>query len=466
MVSSVSARRGRMETVVRTSFGIVCLLAVATVAGGAAAESLVEAMAAAYRNNPTLLGQRAALRASDEQVPEALSGWRPTVTVTGDIGKADVETTTAFFSSEEKRTPRSLTLNLSQPLFRGGRTMAEVRQAENLVLADRARLAEVEQDVLLDVAAAYMDVLRDQAVLDLAVRNEQRLRRQLEAAQDRFDVGEVTRTDVAQAQARVSTAVADRVRAHGDLVNARASYLNVVGRLPGALSTPPALAGLPGSETRSREIAVAEHPTIRRAISNERAARDEVAIVFGELLPSLNLDGELRRAEDTASRGSVTERAQITARLSVPLYQTGAVTARLRAAREVASQRRIEIERNRRAVLENLSQAWESLQTARAQIAAFGDAVRAAEIALDGVTQEAAVGSRTTLDVLDAEQELFDAKVDLVRAERDEVVASFALQGAIGRLTAARLGLPVRIYDERRHYDAVRNKLWGIGGDD
>ena len=152
--------------------------------------------------------------------------------------------------------------------------------------------------------------------------------------------------------------------------------------------------------------------------------------------------------------------------MSVPLYQQGAVTARLRAAREVASQRRIEIEQNRRAVLENVSVAWENLQTARAQIAAFGDAVRAAEIALDGVTQEAAVGSRTTLDVLDAEQELFDAQVDLVSAERDEVVASYTLQWAIGWLTAARLALPVQIYDERRHYDAVRNKLWGVGGDD
>ncbi len=451
---------------IRASLGIFCFLALATVAGDAAAETLVEAMAAAYRNNPTLLGQRAALRATDEQVPQALSGWRPTVTVTGEAGKADVETETAFFSSEETRTPQTYTFTFSQPLFRGGRTVAEVQQAENLVLADRARLAEVEQDVLLDVTTAYMNVLRDQAVLDLAIRNEQRLRRQLEAAHDRFEVGEVTRTDVAQAQSRVSTAVADRIRAEGDLANARAAYLNVVGNLPGALSTPPALAGLPESEPESRQIAVEEHPTIQRAIYTERAASNDVAVVFGELLPTIDLDGELSRAEDTASRGSVTERAQITARLSVPLYQAGAVTARLRAAKETAGQRRLEIEQNRRAVLENVSRAWESLQTARAQIAAFGDAVRAAEIALDGVTQEAAVGARTTLDVLDAEQELFDAKVDLVRAERDEVVSSFALEAAIGRLTAARLRLPVKIYDERQHYEAVRNKLWGVGGDD
>lgn len=466
MVFSASARHGRKELLIRASFGIVCLLAVATVAGGAAAETLVEAMAAAYRDNPTLLGQRAALRATDERVPEALSGWRPTVTVTGEIGKADVETETAFFSSEEKRTPETYVLKLSQPLFRGGRTFAETRRAKNLVLADRARLAEVEQDVLLQATTAYMNVLREEAVLDLAVRNEQRLRRQLEAARDRFEVGEVTRTDVAQAESRVSTAVADRIRDEGNLVNSRASYLNVIGVIPEMLSTPPALAGLPASEAESRDIAVRENPKILRAMHTEQAARDDIALVFGELLPSLNLDGELSRAEDTASRGSVTERAQITARLSMPLYQAGAVTARLRAAKETASQRRQEIERDRRSVLENVTQKWKDLQTARAQIAAFGDAVRAAEIALDGVTQEAAVGSRTTLDVLDAEQELFDAKVNLVRAERDEVVASFALQGAIGRLTAARLGLPVQIYDERRHYDAVRNKFWGVGGDD
>ena len=449
----------------RLCFGIAVLL-VAVSARGAAGETLAEAMAAAYLGNPTLVGARAALRSTDEQVPEALAGWRPTVTVTGELGKADVETQTAFFSSDEVRTPALARLDITQPLYRGGRTVAATSRAENLVRADRARLVEVEQSVLLLVTTAYMDVMRDQAVLKLAINNEQRLRRQLEAARDRFEVGEVTRTDVAQAEARVSNAVAERVGSESDLVAARASYLNVVGSLPGQLSSPPAFPNLPKTELMAREIAVQESPTIQRAVHIERAARDDIALRFGVLLPTLVLTAEFSRSEDGSSRNSLTKRSEILARLTVPLYQAGAEHARVRAAREVASQRRIEIEETRRAVLENVTLWWENLVTARAQIKAFRDGVRAAEIALDGVEQEAAVGSRTTLDVLDAEQELFGIRIDLVRAEHDDVVASYALEAAVGRLSAKNLGLPAQIYDPTRHYDEVRDKFWGIGGTD
>ena len=344
--------------------------------------------------------------------------------------------------------------------------MAETSRAENQVRADRARLREVEQDVLLDVATAYMDVLRDQAVLKLAINNEKRLRRQLEAANDRFEVGEVTRTDVAQSEARVSNAVAERVRSEANLITARASYLAVVGSLPGQLSPPPALAYLPGTDLEARNVAIEESPTIQRAIHLERAARDDINVRFGVLLPSFDLTARFNHREDDASKGSLSERNEILARLTVPLYQSGSEHALVRAAREVASQRRIEIEESRRAVLENVTVWWENLVTARAQIRAFRDGVRAAEIALDGVQQEAAVGSRTTLDVLDAEQELFNIQVDLVRAERDDVVASYGLEAAIGRLTAANLSLPADIYDPTRHYDEVRDKFWGIGGGD
>ena len=449
----------------RLWFGIAALLMAVSIRG-AAGETLAEAMAVAYLDNPTLASARAALRATDEQVPEALSGWRPTVTVTGELGKADVESESGFFGADEVRTPRSIQLDITQPLYRGGRTVAETSRTENQVRADRARLIEVEQNVLLRVATAYMDVMRDQAVLKLAINNEQRLRRQLEAARDRFEVGEVTRTDVAQAEARVSNAVAERVRGEADLINGRASYLSVVGSLPGQLSSPPALANLPGTELEARNVAIEESPTIQRAIHLERAARDDIAVRFGVLLPSLNLTALFNHVEDSASKGSLTERNEITARLTVPLYQSGSEHALVRAAREVASQRRIEIEVSRRAVLENVTLWWENLVTARAQIEAFRDGVRAAEIALDGVEQEAAVGSRTTLDVLDAEQELFDIQVDLVRAEHDDVVASYALEAAIGRLTAENLSLPTQIYDPTRHYDEVRDKFWGIGNGD
>jgi len=440
--------------------GICALVMAATMVGGASlsrAETLFQAMAAAYVSNPVLLAERAALRASDEQVPQAMSGWRPTVTVTGDLGKADGES--------ETLTPSSIALNITQPLYSGGRTVAQTRRAENLVLADRERLINAEQNVLLDVTTAYMDVLRDRAVLKLAMNNEQRLRRQLEAAQDRFDVGEVTRTDVAQAEARVANAVAERVVAEAELTAARAAYLNVVGSLPQELSSPPPLAGLPATEQQAREIAIELSPTIRRAVYIARAARADIAVQFGVLLPRFELTAEMSRIEDATSRGSLTTRNQISAQLTVPLYQSGSEHALVRATREVASQRRIEIEVARRSVLKTTTLWWEALVTARAQIAAFREAVRAAEIALDGVEQEAAVGSRTILDVLDAEQELFLVRVDLVRAERDDVVASYTIEAVIGRLTASRLGLPVQAYDPTVHYLDVRDKVWGTGGE-
>ncbi len=387
----------------RMSLGILALLVMAV---EARSETIAEDLAAAYLNNPTLLGARASLRSTDEQVPRALSGWRPTVRVTAEFGKADVETETAFFTSEEVRTPATVALTLTQPLYRGGLTVAETRRAEFLVQADRAQFVETEQTVLRQAARAYMNVLREQQVLNLAINNEQVLMRQLQAARDRFEVGEVTRTDVAQAEARVSNAVAERIRRKSDLITARAAYLNATGSLPENLTVPPALAGLPDSELASREIATKESPVILRALFIERAARADIKARMAALLPTIDLNGEISRKEDTSSRGSL---------------------------------------------------------TTRKQIIAFRDAVRAAEIALDGVEQEAAVGSRTTLDVLDAEQELFDARVDLVGAERDNVVASYFLQAAIGRLSAVNLGLDVPIYDETRHYNAVRDKAWGYG---
>ncbi len=461
----LGALRATKDRAARTALvGLLCLVAgAALVATGAAAETLKEALALAYLNNPTLLAQRAALRATDEQVSEALAGWRPTVTATGEVGKQSIESSSGFFTAQETRTPETYTLSLRQPIFRGGRTVAATRRAENLVLADRARLVEVEQDVLLQTATVYTDVWRDQAVLDLAVNNVRRLERQLEAARNRFEVGDVARTDVAQAESRVSTAIAARIEARGNLTAARAAYLNVVGSMPGSLSPSPPLTGFPANEPDAREIGAAENPTLLRAIYAERAARADARAAVGELLPEVSLDAELQRAEDRSSSGSLSESATISARVTIPLYQSGAEYSRVRAAREVAAQRRLEIEQSRRAVAEGVTRAWESLETARAQIDAFSDAVRANEVALEGVEQEATVGTRTTLDVLDAERELFVAKVGLVRARRDEVVASFALADAIGRLSALGLGLSVEIYDERRHYEAVRRKLWGFG---
>ncbi len=435
---------------------LAIVAAVSLAASDAGAATLEDALALAYHNNPELLAQRAALRATDEEVSEARAGWRPTVTATGEVGTTSVDTTGT-------RTPEIYTLSLRQPVFRGGRTVAATREAENLVLADRARLAEVEQDVLLRTVTAYMDVWRAGAVVDLAINNERRLERTLEATQDRFEVGDVSRTDVAQAKSRLSSAIADRIRARGDLTAARAVYLNVVGAAPDAVAPPPPLGGLPGDRANAQEIAAAGHPALLRAIYIERAARAAARKAMGELLPEISLDAQLRHAEELSASSGTTESASLTARVTIPLYQSGGEYARVRAARQVIAQRRLDVERSQRAVIENATLSWQALETARAEITAFEDAVRAAEIAFEGAEQEATVGIRTTLDVLDAEQELFDAKVDLVSARRDEVVSSYAVAAAIGRLSARALGLAVEIYNEIRHYEAVRNKPWGFG---
>ncbi len=439
------------------------LLALAPPFAPATAETLAEALALAYANNPTLQTARATVRIADEAVPQALSGWRPTVTVTGEGGKEGADSSSAFFTMKEERTPRSIALNFSQPLYRGGRTVAGTREAESQVLAARERLRATEQQVLLDAVIAYMDVLRDQAVVELGRNNERVLRRQLEATRDRFEVGELTRTDIAQSEARLSRATSERIGAEGVLVASRATYMRVIGIAAGALALAPPYGELPGTKDEALSIAEAESPALLAARYDEQAAGHAVRVVTGRLLPTLSLNGVASRAEDRSSAGSRTDVARIVAQLSVPLYQSGSVWSQARQARETRNERRIRIDESRRDVIEEVTQAWEALQTARARIQSDGDQVRANAIALEGVREETTVGARTILDVLDAEQELLDSRVSLVRAERDEYVAAHRLKQAVGRLSAHHLGLAVDLYDPGGHYQAVRGKLFGFG---
>ncbi|GIK98360.1 MAG: type I secretion protein TolC [Alphaproteobacteria bacterium] len=423
------------------------------------AETLKEALALAYDNNPRLLSSRAELRATDEFVPQALSGWRPTVTVDGQVGREWEDSSVA---GSDDLTPRAANLGVTQPLYRGGRTVAGTRQAENQVLAQREVLESVEQDVLFEAVVAFMDVLRDEAVLRLNINNEQVLQRQLEAAQDRFEVGEITRTDVAQAESRLSGANSGRIAAEGQLTTSRAIYRQVIGQMPGSLVRPGPAEDLPATEDEA--IASSDsNPNVQAAVYIERAAREGVDVVFGELLPEVSLRGDLTTGEDISQSGVQSDSAAILAQVVIPLYEAGATHSRVREAKERVSQRRQDIETQRRFAAQDATTAWRALETARSQIAAFESQVRAAEIALEGVQQEAAVGSRTVLDILDAEQELLDARVSLVRALRDEVVASYQLLAAVGRLTAADLDLPVEIYDVEEHYEEVRDKWWGVG---
>jgi outer membrane protein len=427
----------------------------------ARAETLFEAMAQAYQNNPTLQAERASVRAADEGVPQAAAGWRPSITATGRIGRSRQD---SFFAPAPITvSPKVGSIILNQPLFRGGRTVNSTRQAKNLVKSGRAQLDSTEQTVLLDTVSAYMDVVRDVAVLDLNVNNVQVLRRQLEANQDRFRVGEITRTDVAQSEARLSRAISSRIGAEAQLTASRAAYQKMVGQMPGTLASPPPLPEMPATEDEAHVIARAESPVLKAARFAERSAYYAVKAAKGELLPTVSLEGKYQRTDQTFNKLSSTETKEITAQITVPLYQAGAEYSRIRQRAQEHSRAMARIAEAERQVAEGVANAWEGLRAARAIIESSHSQVRANEIALEGVRQEAFVGSRTTLDVLDAEQELLDSRVELVRAKRNEYVAAYQLLAAIGRLNAKWLALPVKTYEPKQHYDKVKSKWVGWG---
>ena len=448
-------------------FRLACLpaavLAIALPAA-AAADTLLEAMAKAYVANPLLEAARARLREIDEGVPQALSGWRPVVTASGNAGYGQYhsEGRAGGLNGTESRNPSRVQVQAVQPLYSGS-TAPRLEAAKHRVSAQRARLAATEQAVFLDTGIAFMDAVRDQAVVDLTVNNVTVLRRRLQAARDQFEVGEVTRTDVSQAEARLARAIAEQVSAEGSLEAARARYQHVVGELPGRLEQPSPLAGLPQTKDEAIGAAAEDNPNVAAARFDEFAVQQDVEAIRGELLPTVSLVGTVSHANDQGRRGFRNNDAVLSATISVPLYEAGRTTSRRRQAVELASRARALIESRRRDAVEQAVAAWESLESARARLESLTTEVRASEIALDGLQQEAEVGTRTLLDVLDAEQDLLDARVNVVRTKRSEAVASYQLAAATGRLTVEAQQVPVTPYDVRIHYDRVRALRWDLG---
>ncbi len=442
----------------RIAVAVIGLAAIVCQSQDALGESLVEALAAAYEGNPTLQAERAALRQVNEQVPQALSNWRPSLRTFGVVGRARRDPSPG---TTNYLTPREIRGEIRQPLYRGGRTLAATRAAEHAVLAARSRLTVVEQQVLLDAVTAYVNVLAAQAVLGFEIQNEQRLSRFLEATTDRFTVGEVTRTDVFQAEARLARATADRVQAESDLAAARAAYRNVIGREPGELELPDLPEALPASLLEAIDVAVDRNPNVVSAQYQERAARDAVDERRGELLPTLDLVGEAARTEDVVARDQRLNDIRGTVELSVPIYQRGAEYSRIREAKQNVAERLKILDQVRRDARQEATSAWNDLEAARAQVRAFTTEVRANEVAVEGVAREQAVGTRTVLDVLDTQRDLLDSQRNLVRVRRDEIREGFRLIAAVGSLTAADLALPVAVYDPRENYDEVRDRWFG-----
>ncbi len=432
--------------------------------GGSSAQTLQEALVAAYLTNPDLEAQRAALRATDELVPEALSGWRPTLAIQGTLAHTHGEIQEEGNSSGASFTEKGSSLTLDQELYSGGETVASTQRAERLVRAERARLLATEQNVLLDAVNAYTNLLAAQAVLNFANQNESRLQRQLQATRDRFQVGEVTRTDVAQADARLSGATSDRIQAEGDLLAAQADYRRVINQEPNKLVVPPPLTGIPANEPEAHQLAEVDNPNITAAQFNLAAARADVDVALSALYPRLSIQGALNYTDEPNASLDWQRDALIGANVKIPLYQGGGEYARVRQNKQTVRQRENDLESAFRAVRNEVTSAWQTFVTATSRIQSIGAQVHANEIAVEGSRQEALVGQRTTLDVLDQENDLFQSQVDLVRARRDQVVASYRLKAAVGELTVVGIGLPVQPYNSEAYYADVRNRLVGLGG--
>src|SRR5215510_5528856 len=443
--------------------GMATLAAFAACPGviAAGAETLKEALSATYKFNPRLDAARATQRATDEEVPRALSGYRPTVTGNADTS-FERNTTRPPTVLNGDTNPRGYNVQLVQPLFQGFRTVNDVSESEATVRAGRETLRSVEQSVLLEAVTAYMDVVRDQAIVRLRENNVTVLTRDLRATQDRFNVGEVTRTDVAQAQARRAAAVAALDLARANLKTSRATFERVIGHPPSHLvdarESPLVAKTLP----ENVEISLRESPNVVGALYREQAARFTIDLVRGELLPTAQLEANYaKRFDDTPGLES-TETGSITGRLTVPFYTGGEVQARVRQAKQTHIQRLQEIEQARTETQANVVTAWAQLQAAKAAVESDQTAVDANRIALAGVREEERVGQRTLLDVLNAEQELLNAEVNLVTDQRNVVVASYTVLSTIGRLDAQELSLASLVYDPDAHYHDVRRKWFDI----
>jgi outer membrane protein len=438
------------------------VLAALVSAAPVGAETLREALALAYRTNPRLDAERARLRATDEEVPRAKSGYRPRASANADTGYQRVESQPGN-SSDGRGGTSGYSLQLQQSIFSGFRTVNGVREAEANVRAGRENLRNVEQQILLEAATAYADVLRDQALVRLRENNVGVLTRDLQAAEARRAVREVTRTDVAQAQARRARAVSQLDLARSNLRTSRAVYERVIGRPPHGLSEPAVPARLlPMNVEDVMKIAEKEHPNIVSALYRERSARHGVDKVWGELLPEVRVEASYGSRFNPSRSIEEQDSAQITGRLSVPLYEGGETQARVRAAKHGHVARLQEIEQARSETQALAITAWSRLQAARAQLQSDRVGVEAARIALEGTREEERVGQRTLLDVLNAEQELLDAEVNQVVTRRELIVASFGMLGAIGRLNADELRLSDAVYDPDVHYQEVERKWWGV----
>jgi outer membrane protein len=448
---------------------------------GARAETIESALVRSYQNNPQLNAQRASVRAIDEQVPQALSGYRPKITITATAATQyldSLQTTPAI--RLQNVYPQNLAQNgrlfsglagfdgartfggtLTQNFFNGFVTANNTRKAESNVSSQREALRVLEQTVLLAAATIYMDYLRDSAIVEVNRSNVRVLEQTLKQTQDRFNVGEVTRTDVAQSQAQLASGQTQLQTAISNLTTTAANYRKTIGVEPVALAPgSPVDRVLPRGLPAAIEISLIENPNVTAAMYGIDVAFLAVKVAEGALFPTLNGVLSVAQTYETTLISNRSLLASAGLQLTVPVYQGGGEYALIRQSKETLAQQRLVLDQTRDQTRATVVQSWGQLEAGKAQVVSAQAQVTASETALNGVREEARVGQRTTLDVLNAQQALVNARVALVTAQHDRVVASYAVLAAIGRLGPLVLGLPTTIYDPSVHYHQVRDS-WG-----
>ncbi|MEL6452123.1 MAG: TolC family outer membrane protein [Pseudomonadota bacterium] len=428
-------------------------------APAAVADTLADAMVGAYSHSGLLDQNRALLRAADEDVAIAMSAIRPIINWSGDFTRQFGDTTSAStggISRDVGQTTASIGLSATLQLIDFGADAARIESSKETVLATRASLLSVEQSILLRAASAFFNVGRQQEFVSLRQNNLRLLGQELRAAQDRFEVGEVTRTDVALAEAAVAQARSNLADAQRNLIQAQAEYTNVTGRKPGRLSGLPSLPRTETNVASAQTFAVRNHPDMDQARRQITANELLVAAALADMTPTVSLQGTLNVSE-TYGNDNQSDTGTVSLNFSGPVYRGGELTARERRAIAVRDASRGNLHNVRHTVQQDVVNAISDLEAARASLVASERQIRAARVAFQGVREEATLGARTTLDVLDAEQDLLDAETNRISAQADQYIAAYAVLESMGLLTAQRLGLPVQIYDPAAYYNLVKD---------
>lgn len=433
----------------------------------ALADTIEAALVRAYQNNPQLNAQRAQVRSTDENVPQALSGYRPKVGVNLSTGYQyqDIQQVQKGLPihSDPPLQPNSASLTINQTLYNGNQTANRTRVAESQVSGSREALRVLEQTVLLQAATAYMDYLRDSATLEVQRSNVRVLEQTLKQTRDRFNVGEVTRTDVAQSEAQLAAGRTQALTAESNLTTTRANFRRIIGNEPTNLAPgSPVDRFLPSTLASSVNLGLVENPNVTASMFGIDVNYLQVKINEGALLPTLSLQAGITQSYQQTLTVFRTTTASAIATASVPIYQGGAEYALIRQSKENLAQQRLNLETTRDQTRANVVQAWGQLEAGKAQVQSAQAQVTASEIALNGVREEAKAGQRTTLDVLNAQQALVNARVALVTAQHDRVVASYSVLNAVGRLAPQVLGLNTTVYDPSVHYQQVRDSWAGV----